>query len=180
MLKKISLHTSDHMIVLRPIMNVDAAVLLELNNDKRVQECVVGNPKTVSMEEQIQWMNKIGSEDNIKRLIVELDGDAIGTLIFSDIDSVNQTAVINIKILPTNQGKGIGTEALKLGCEYAFYDLNLYCLIAHILQYNVASQRAFSKAGFKREGILRGRVVKQGERQDLLSYSLLRTEFRLR
>jgi hypothetical protein len=44
---------------------------------------------------------------------------------------------------------------------------------------NVAEQRALEKAGFTREGILRGTTFRQGRRHDQVIYSVLRDEVKL-
>lgn len=44
---------------------------------------------------------------------------------------------------------------------------------------NVAEQRALEKAGFTREGILRGRSFRQGRYRDNVIYSVLRDEVKL-
>lgn len=44
---------------------------------------------------------------------------------------------------------------------------------------NVAEQRALEKAGFTREGILRGRSFRQGRYRDEVMYSVLRDEVKL-
>jgi RimJ/RimL family protein N-acetyltransferase len=44
---------------------------------------------------------------------------------------------------------------------------------------NVAEQRALEKAGFTREGILRGATFRQGRWHDQVIYSVLRDEVKL-
>ena len=44
---------------------------------------------------------------------------------------------------------------------------------------NVAEQRALEKAGFTREGILRGTTFRQGRWRDQVIYSVLRDEVKL-
>jgi RimJ/RimL family protein N-acetyltransferase len=52
-------------------------------------------------------------------------------------------------------GKGYGAEAISLATRYAFEELNLNKVIAGIYAANVASLKAFLKAGFKEAGVLR-------------------------
>ena len=44
---------------------------------------------------------------------------------------------------------------------------------------NLAEQRALEKAGFTREGILRGTTFRQGRWHDMVIYSVLRDEVKL-
>jgi RimJ/RimL family protein N-acetyltransferase len=41
---------------------------------------------------------------------------------------------------------------------------------------NVAEQRALEKAGFTREGILRGSIFRGGQWRDMVSYSMIRSD----
>lgn len=163
-------------ISLRPLVISDAPILMELNNNEEIAKCVVGNPRKVNMDEQLRWMTRIKQEKNTLRFMITYQNKSVGTLIISNIDKANKVGNINIKLLPQEQGKGLGTISLKLACQYAFEKVDLYCLTAHILSDNEASQKLFKKVGFSREGILRSRVIKDGIRKDLISYSLIKNE----
>jgi len=64
-----------------------------------------------------------------------------------------------------------------LTVEYAFNELRLNCIYAHINSYNENSQKLFEKCGFEQEGLQRNRVYKEGNYHDVYSYSILRGEF---
>jgi RimJ/RimL family protein N-acetyltransferase len=123
-------------------------------------------------------MEKIKSEASTKRFIIEYDGMPVGTVIISDINVSSLTANINIKLKSSARGKGIGKQSICLGLKYCFEGLGLFCVTAHILPYNTASIALFERCGFTKEGVMRSRVVKQGKRFDLLSYSILTDEFK--
>lgn len=163
-----------HYVKLRWIEENDASVLMELNNNNEIANCVVGNPKKVNYEEQLLWMTKRAEEKNTVRMMIEYDGIAVGTIIINNVDFNNKVGNINIKILPKYHGKKIGANALDIACQYAFEELNLFCLTAHILSDNVASISLFAKKGFMKEGILRSRVIKNEYRMDLISMSYLK------
>ena len=171
------LKSEDSRILLRDIESKDAEFLMELNNDKEISHFVVGNPRTVTLQEQLQWMENIKNEKNCKRFIVEVDGLAVGTVIVSNIDTVNGTAGIGIKLNNAVQGRGIGKKSINLVMKYCFEVLNLACLTAHILEYNKASQALFRSCGFVEEGRLRSRVVKENKRYDLFIFSKLKSEY---
>lgn len=166
----------EHRIVLRSLENSDAEFLMELNNDPEIAKYVVGNPRTVTLQEQMQWMEKAKSEVNTIRFIVERDGSPAGTVIISNIDHSNLTANINIKLKKTARGKGVGKQSIKLALKYCFENVGLICITAHVLAFNKASLALFEKCGFTKEGILRSRVIKENQRCDLVSFSILRNE----
>lgn len=163
-------------VSLRPLCKEDASVLMELNNNKSIADFVVGNPQIVNMEQQLAWMSKVENEINTKRWMIDYAGIAVGTVILSSIDYSNSTGNMNIKLLPQYHGRGIAKKALIQACNIAFDELNLFCLTANILSYNVASYMLFQKVGFNKDGILRSRVIKNGKRCDLITLSYLKTE----
>lgn len=175
-MKKHQLTTDNHCITLRPVNDSDASVLMELNNDLEIAKYVVGNPKQVTLQEQLEWMGRIKTETKNQRFMIEYDDVAVGTIIISNIDLSNLTSNINIKLLKTARGKGIGKQSINLALQYCFHDLGIYCVTAHVLSFNKASLALFDSCGFSREGVLRSRVIKNNERCDLISYSLLRSD----
>ncbi len=167
-------------VKLRRIERKDANILMELNNNDVIAKSVVGNPRKVNIEEQLLWMDSLAKERNTVRMMIEYGSNPVGTIIISSIDLDNETGNMNIKILPEFHGKGIGTKALALACQYAFVEMKLSCLTAHILSDNLASVMLFKKIGFIEEGVLRSRVVKEGRRRDLLSLSCLKSDSKWR
>lgn len=163
-------------IVLRNINENDAKLLMDMNNEPYVAKYVVGNPKHVTLEEQIKWIKNLVNEKNTIRFIIEYQSKSVGTIIVSGVDQFNKVCNLNIKLHIHAIGQGIGTKSIQAAVTYCFKELEMDCIIAHILSYNFVSQKAFLKCGFKSEGVLRSRVIKNGVRQDLISFSILKDE----
>lgn len=164
--------SNEQFVTLRPIKNDDAGFLMELNNDDEIAKFVVGNPRKVTVKEQIQWMQNLENEKNTKRFIVESKGNSVGTVIISNIDRSNLTANLNIKLHKSARKKGIGKKAIKLVLDMCFESMNILCVTAHVLPFNLPSIALFESCGFTKEGILRSRVIKDSQRYDLISFSL--------
>ena len=164
-------------ISLRTIEMKDAVFLMELNNDLEIAKYVVGNPKQVTLEEQMQWMENLKLERQTERFIIEYDGLSVGTIIISNIDLLNSVANINIKLQSSARGKGIGRQSVFLALEYSFLKMKIYCITAHVLPFNKASLALFKSCGFVQEGILRSRVIKNNKRFDLVSFSITYSDF---
>lgn len=175
-MKIAGMESKKNCILLKPISVEDAEVLMELNNSPEVSKYVVGNPVVVDLKQQLKWMDSLAIEKNTKRWIITYDGISVGTIILSNIDLTNLVGNMNIKLLPTSQGKGIAKFALKEACRIAFEEVGLYCLTANILDYNIKSQRLFETIGFHKDGVLRSRVIKGEKRYDLFTYSLLKDD----
>jgi RimJ/RimL family protein N-acetyltransferase len=63
------------------------------------------------------------------------------------------SAVIGFTVASEQRGRGLGTELLRLGCERLFVEFDVSAAVGYVKPDNVASLRAFEKAGFRREGI---------------------------
>ncbi len=83
---------------------------------------------------------------------------------------------IGIGLLPAARGRGVGAIAQRLLAEYLFDTTPLDRVEAGTDVENVAEQKALERAGFRREGVLRGTQLRGGTRHDLVHYGLLRTD----
>jgi RimJ/RimL family protein N-acetyltransferase len=115
-------------------------------------------------------------------LMIEVidDGRAIGTVSWhrvgygpaGDSDAFN----IGIELVPDARGHGFGVEAQALVARYLFEHTTVNRVEAQTDIDNIAEQRALEKAGFVREGVLRGTQFRAGAFHDLVCYSVLRSE----
>ncbi|MCT2588147.1 GNAT family N-acetyltransferase [Actinophytocola gossypii] len=83
---------------------------------------------------------------------------------------------IGIGLLPEERGRGVGSIAQRLLAEYLFATTELDRVEASTDVDNVGEQKALARAGFTREGILRGAQLREGVRRDLVHYGKLRTD----
>jgi aminoglycoside 6'-N-acetyltransferase len=74
------------------------------------------------------------------------------------------------------RGKGYGSEAQRLLAAYLFDTYPVMRIEASTDKENVPEQKALEKAGFTREGIIRGAQWRGGRWHDLVLYSKLRGE----
>ena len=82
-------------------------------------------------------------------------------------------AMIGYAMLPDWRGRGYPTRAARLLAGWAFDDAGVDRLIAGTLPDNLGSQRVLEKAGFHREGYLRGRLPgPDGQRLDDVLFGL--------
>jgi RimJ/RimL family protein N-acetyltransferase len=79
-------------------------------------------------------------------------------------------------VAPEFRGKGYGTQAQKLLVRYLFDHTTVNRIQASTEIDNVAEQRALEKAGFTREGVLRGAGFRAGRWHDGVLYGILRAD----
>jgi RimJ/RimL family protein N-acetyltransferase len=105
-------------------------------------------------------------------------GNIVGTCGFENIQWNNSTAVVYIGIGNIEYiNKGVGREALSLLLEFGFYELNLYRLQLNVIEYNEKAIKLYESTGFKKEGVYREFINRDGRRFDMYLYGLLRTEW---
>jgi ribosomal-protein-alanine N-acetyltransferase len=128
------------------------------------------------------------SYENIISHVKNLDGQS-NEIFFAICDKETDNHIGNIKLGPINWvhgfadislligdkkfwGKGIGTQAIKAVCNFAFNTLNLHKLKAGCYERNIGSSKAFEKAGFLKEGVLKKQWKLNGEFCDQIIYGL--------
>jgi RimJ/RimL family protein N-acetyltransferase len=131
------------------------------------------------------WLAELGRPfAETRRLglaIVASAGDdrARGLVTLGPVEPIFRVAEVGIAIWdPADRRKGYGRAALALALEIAFDRLNLRRLECEINASNTASAGLFEAAGFRREGVLRERVLCAGKAEDVLVYGLLDHEWR--
>lgn len=163
-------------VLLRAIEPHDSALLLEMINDPATEKMLGGGSFPVSEAGQAKWIAEQTGRNDVLRCIVadrNTPDQGVGTVILSDIDQKNGVAQVHVKLASSGRGKGYGTDALNALVNYAFTQMRLHCIYAHVLSYNEPSQKLFEKCGFQKEGILRARAFKDGNYADAISYSIV-------
>ena len=108
-----------------------------------------------------------------------LDGDdLLGFVELNDIFWPHRHTWVSIAIGDAaNQGQGYGAEALGLALQFAFQELNLHRVQLTVFSYNQRAIALYEKLGFRREGIFREHLERDGTRFDMYLYGMLRPEW---
>jgi RimJ/RimL family protein N-acetyltransferase len=104
------------------------------------------------------------------------DTTPIGTAGLFKINHANGAAEFGIAI-GERRGMGLGTEATRLVLDFAFHVLQLRNVMLETLEWNVAGQTAYERAGFRRIGVRRGAVLSRGRRADVVLMDAVAEEF---
>lgn len=112
---------------------------------------------------------------------VEVQGQftAIGYAGLFDVDILTRKGELRILLGAPYCGKGLGTEATKLILNFGFRRLGLQRIWLGVTDANIAAVRAYEKCGFKREGILRRDLFRDGRFYDSIRMSILDYEYEL-
>jgi RimJ/RimL family protein N-acetyltransferase len=120
---------------------------------------------------------------NVSRMIVVLDdGTPIGSMSWHGVayGPYRRSLAwnIGITIVPEHRGRGHGAAAQRMLAEHLFATTEANRVEATTDAGNVAEQRALERAGFTREGVLRGAQYRAGAWHDLILYARLRDDHR--
>jgi RimJ/RimL family protein N-acetyltransferase len=111
-------------------------------------------------------------------LMVDAGGTAVGEVSWHAVDygppPSSRALNVGISLAREHRGKGYGTQAQRALAGYLFATYPLNRVEASTDVTNVAEQRALEKAGFTREGVLRGAQWRAGEWHDLVGYARVR------
>ena len=93
------------------------------------------------------------------------------------MDLVDKRASLAIGLLRLeDQGRGLGTEAVRRVLEYGFDELGLHRVSLRVLAGNIRAIRCYEKCGFQVEGRERETVFLDGAWRDDLIMGLLSRE----
>jgi RimJ/RimL family protein N-acetyltransferase len=107
--------------------------------------------------------------------IEKKDGMKIGTVFHFLNGNYMEIGYI---LVPSERGKGYGSEAVKIIVDYLFLSKELVRVQAITGVDNFASHRVLEKARFTKEGIIRKSAFIRGEWKDGCLYSILREEWK--
>lgn len=133
----------------------------------------------VSQAREKKWIeDTIFNSADIKLAVCLTDNNLhIGNVYLTDINYINRTAESHIMIgNPDYWGQGLGKEALLQILHYGFEERGLNRVYAHINADNASSLRLHEKCGYKREGLLRQAIFKNGQFKDVVVMSILKDE----
>ncbi|WP_329456558.1 GNAT family N-acetyltransferase [Streptomyces sp. NBC_01497] len=103
--------------------------------------------------------------------------DLAGEALLWQIDPHNRSAHLGISLLPAFRGRGLGTDVVRVLCEYGFAVRGLRRLQIETLADNTAMTTAAARTGFSVEGTLRSAAWVYGAFADVVVLGLLAEEW---
>jgi RimJ/RimL family protein N-acetyltransferase len=167
---------------LRPFVRKDAVRVAELAGARSIADTTISIPHPYPTELAADWISTHVASWQVERaahFAIELrpQGVLAGSVSVRDLDRAHYQAELGFWIGEPFWGQGLATEALRCVLSFTFGPLGLNRLHAHHMARNPASGRVLEKVGFRREGLLRQRVIKWGRFEDVVILSLLRQDW---
>src|SRR5262245_39862477 len=152
-------------VVLRVPGDGDASWITEAWNDPDIPEFIVGMPPPR------RWASSTDAEFVIADAA---HAEPLGLISLRIAERDPGLAAVGYWLRPEARGRGAATVAVQLIARWAFDELGVQRLELTTAPENVASRRVAERAGFTREGVLRGlQATKNDGRRDSVMFSLL-------
>lgn len=118
-----------------------------------------------------------GRTDQLVLAIERLsDGEPIGGIGLMEVNAAARTAVLGVWIGRPWWDQGLGTDAVRTLCRYAFRFMNLQRIELNVFATNPRAVRAYEKVGFRTEGTRRRSTFVGGRHVDSYLMGLLAEE----
>lgn len=133
--------------------------------------------KNPSLESHLIWVKSKIDSSYYAGFAITLEDTVIGGCSLKFISRINSNAEFDIFLSKSASGKGYGKNALKKLLDYGFNELNLHRIYAFYLDSNEKAYSLYEDLGFKKEGLLRENVFKNGKYYNSIVIGLLRNEY---
>jgi len=158
---------TDGVVVLRPWRDDDIEVA-RLAHDEEIARWF-GFPVVIPSYEQHadavrRWREQYAAGRSTVNFLIEHHGRPAGTVEIRDAG--DHRGELSWALYTGTRGQGVATRAVRLLIRYAFDELAMERVEARVDPANVRSLRVASRAGLRREGVLRQHETIGGERRD--------------
>ncbi len=168
---------------LRAIERTDIPSFVRWLNDPEVTEnLLIHSPLSKAMEEG--WFDRHLAQNPNEGEVLGIEvmvGSTwvhVGNTGLHGIEPVHLVAEFGIFIGEKQYWNlGFGREATRLMLKHGFEDINLHRIYLHVYEPNLRAIKAYEAAGFKREGVMREAVYKNGKYLNVILMSMLHSEW---
>ena len=170
-------------LLIRPYREEDASALYEAVRESlpEVSRWLPWCHENYSLEESKEF---VGSRETATHdgewysfAVFEREGGKfLGGVGLNFFNRVHQMANLGYWVRTSAAGRGVATDATRAVARFGFEELGLQRIEIVVAVGNLSSQRVAEKAGAAREGVLRKRLVINGEPQGAVLFSLVRED----
>jgi RimJ/RimL family protein N-acetyltransferase len=143
----------------------DAPSLQKHANNVNVSACLLDRfPSPYTIEDAEAFIAMKIDEEPVTNFAIEINGEVAGVIgLDFRADVYRKTPLLGYWLSEQYWGRGIVPEAVKLITHYGFNNLDIICIQAAILSKNPKSMRVLEKAGYIKQGVLKGSIIKNNE-----------------
>lgn len=167
-------------IIIRPYCESDVALLFEAAREsiENMYPFLPWCHPNYSLQDAREWVfsrQLAWQESREYSFVITTNSEEImlGGVGINAINWAHCTGNLGYWVRKSVLGQGIAVKASQLAAQYAFEELKLNRLEIVLQPMNKASQRVAEKLGAQKEGLLRKRLMVNGEAKDAWLYSLV-------
>ena len=123
-----------------------------------------------------RWRNQYADDRSTVNFAIQIPGEPGPVGIVEVRRGKQRNGLVSWMVYKPFRRRGIATRAVRMLAAYAFDELGLERLQAEVTTGNTGSTRVALRAGFRREGLLRGNISLADQRRDTLVYGLRRDD----
>ncbi len=117
-------------------------------------------------------------ESSFQFVICQLgSGEEIGSCGLRNVDRVNGNTELAIFLFRGSWGRGLGTDAVNVLCDFGFGELRMERIYLHVFDYNPRAIRSYEKSGFVQEAVLRKGRFHRGNHHDVILMAITRPDW---
>ncbi len=163
------------LVKIRQFTVLDQSELARLANNKNVWDNLRDYIPFPYTEKDAESFIRLNLKENPQQNFgIAFDNELCGVIgLIPQKDVYRKSAEIGYWLGEPFWGKGIATEAVRQITEYGFARLGIIRIYSGVFDYNIASMKVLEKNGFKKEGIFRNAIIKNGKVFDEHRYYLL-------
>jgi len=157
----------------------DEQDIVRWRNQKEIIDKLFSH-KGIILSKHREWFERyLKDQSRIEFMMIKKeDNKSIGTIGLSNIDLKNQKAEYGILIGEKQERRrGYAAESSYALIKYAFNELNLQKIYLRVIFDNINAINLYNKIGFKKEGLFRKEIYKNGKFKDVVIMSILRDEW---
>ena len=167
-------------VALREFSDLDVAMVMEMSTDPYVP--LIGSlPGDASQQEAHEYIDRqrgrLAEGTGYSFAVADADTDqAVGTIGLWLRQLAEGRATAGYFVSPSARGRGVAAAALTALTSFAWTVPGLHRIELHIEPWNTGSIKTAERAGYQREGLMRGHQEIGGQRRDMLLYATLRED----
>ena len=167
---------------LRPLERSDISAIQRAASNREIADTMISLPHPYPANEAERYFTRQQAEREAGHSVTftiehEAEGCFCGLVELRHIDREHSLGELSFWLAVEAWGQGYMTEAVEAVVRYGFEGLNLNRLYAYHMLRNPASGNVLEKNGFKQEGLLRQRVRKWGQFEDVALWAILQQEW---
>ena len=167
---------------LRPLELSDALVIQKAASVRKIADTMISLPHPYPAGEAERYIARQKDERKTGRSFTftieqQAEESFCGLVEVRDIDREHSQGELSFWLTVEAWGRGYMSDVVLEVVRYGFESLGLNRLYAYHMMRNPASGRILEKNGFKQEGLLRQRVRKWGQFEDVALWAILRQEW---